>query len=301
MVEETEIADEPTTEREGRGGSRPGAPIEAVGLTNQGRVRQRNEDAFDIVADIGLAMVADGLGGHPAGDIASRMAVQEVADRMRDLDPDPTQPNLNDIDALPRAAIELFRRSVQQANAAIHAAGHRYPVVSGMGTTFVALLIVGAHAIIVHVGDSRVYRLRDGELTALTEDDSMAAEYMRALGESADPEVARQHESTLTRCLGAFADVQLTVRTEVRRPGDLYLLCSDGLWTTVPHPILRRILADTPDLLQAAERLVAEANAAGGPDNITVVLVRPLRGDTATSTTPPSAEPAPFSSSPRAD
>ena len=94
MVEETEIADEPTTEREGRGGSRPGAPIEAVGLTNQGRVRQRNEDAFDIVADIGLAMVADGLGGHPAGDIASRMAVQEVADRMRDLDPDPTQPNL---------------------------------------------------------------------------------------------------------------------------------------------------------------------------------------------------------------
>jgi protein phosphatase len=293
-----EIADEPTTEREGRARRTP--PIEAVGATHPGRVRQRNEDAFDIVLDQGLAMVADGLGGHPAGDIASRMAVQEVAEHMRELDPDPTQPNLNDADALPHASIALLRRSVQQANAAIHAAGHRYPVVSGMGTTFAALLIVRAHAIIVHVGDSRVYRLRDGELSALTEDDSMAAEYLRALGDHADPEVVRQHEGTLTRCLGAFADVQVTVRTERRLAGDLFLLCSDGLWTTIPHAILRRILVETPDLSQAVERLVAEANAAGGPDNITAVLVRPLQGDGAGPSSGPAstANPASISTSP---
>ncbi len=280
-----DITDEPTTEREGRAGRKP--PIEAAGATHVGRVRQRNEDAFEIVAELGLAMVADGLGGHPAGDIASRMAVQEVAEHMRDLDPDPTQPNLNDAEALPRAAIDLFRMAVQQANAAIHSAGHRYPVVSGMGTTFAAILVVRAHAIIAHVGDSRVYRLRDGELTALTEDDSMAAEYVRALGASADPEVVRQHEGTLTRCLGAFADVPVTVRTERRLPGDLYLICSDGLWTTIPHAILRRILVETPELGELADRLIAEANAAGGPDNITAVLVRPQGSDGGSSTVPP--------------
>lgn len=306
MDQVDQIADEPTTEREGRSGGgagsasagdtsenpavgrpRPKGPIEAYGLSHPGRVRQRNEDAFEIVTDLGLAMVADGLGGHPAGDIASRMAVQEIAEMMRDLDPDPTQPNLNDADALPRAAIDLFRMAVHQANAAIHSAGIRYPVVAGMGTTIAAVLVVRGYAIIAHVGDSRVYRLRDGQLTALTEDDSIAAEYVRLHGENADPEVVRQHEGTLTRCLGAFVDVQVTMRTDRRVPGDVYLLCSDGLWTTVPPAIVRRILVEADDLREATTLLIDEANAAGGPDNITVVLVRPTQWDSPTSLFPP--------------
>lgn len=286
-----EITDEPTTEREGRLGSKPpSGPIDAAGLSHPGRVRARNEDAFEIVSELGLAMVADGLGGHPAGDIASRMAVQEVADRMRDLDPDPTQPDLNDVEAVPRAAMDLVRFAVQQANSAIHSAGHRFPVVSGMGTTFAAVLIMRAFAIVAHVGDSRVYRLREGELRALTEDDSMAAEYMRTLGAAADPEIVRQHEGTLTRCLGAFPEVQVTMRAERRMPGDVYLLCTDGLWTTVPHEQMARILFESPDPVLAVQRLVDDANAAGGPDNITAVVVRPLGGEGASSTIPPRAD-----------
>lgn len=284
-----EITDEPTTEREGKASSRGSAAIEAAGLTHPGRVRARNEDAFDVVIELGLAMVADGLGGHPAGDIASRMAVQEFAERMRDLDPDPTQPDLNDLDAVPRAAMDLVRFSVQQANSAIHSAGQRFPVVSGMGTTFAALLVMRSFAIIAHVGDSRVYRLRDGVLTAMTEDDSMAAEYARSFGPAADPEFIRQHEGTLTRCLGAFPEVQVTLRAERRQPGDVWLLCTDGLWTTVEHEKLGRILFETPDPLEAVQRLIEEANLAGGPDNITAVVVRAAGSDGVSSTTPPIA------------
>lgn len=288
MEQSHEITDEPTTEREGKLGSRsPSGPIDAAGLTHPGRVRARNEDAFEVIAELGLAMVADGLGGHPAGDIASRMAVQEVGDRMRDLDPDPTQPDLNDAEAVPRAAMDLLRFAVQQANSAIHSAGHKFPVVSGMGTTFAVVLIMRAFAIVAHVGDSRVYRLRDGELVALTEDDSMAAEYVRSFGAAADPDVIRQHEGTLTRCLGAFADVQVTMRAERRLPEDVYLLCTDGLWTTVPHDRMTRILSELPDPVRAVHALVDEANAAGGPDNITAIVVRPVGGDGLPSSAPP--------------
>lgn len=288
MEQSHEITDEPTTEREGKLGSRsPSGAIDAAGITHPGRVRARNEDAFEIVAELGLAMVADGLGGHPAGDIASRMAVQEVGDRMRDLDPDPTQPDLTDAEAVPRAAMDLLRFAVQQANTAIHSAGHKFPVVSGMGTTFAAVLVMRAFAIIAHVGDSRIYRLRDGELVALTEDDSMAAEYLRSFGAAADPEVIRQHEGTLTRCLGAFSEVHVTMRAERRQPGDVYLLCTDGLWTTVPHERMARILFEIPDPVHAVHALVDEANAAGGPDNITAIVVRPAGAEGASSTAPP--------------
>ena len=287
MDPQYEINDEPTTEREGKAGSaRPPPPVAAAGYSDAGRVRVRNEDAFEMVDELGLAIVADGLGGHPAGDIASRMAVQEVADRMRDLDPDPTLPDLNDAEAVPRAAMDLLRFAVQQANSAIHAAGQRYPVVNGMGTTIAAVLLVRSFAIVAHVGDSRVYRLRDGDLAPLTEDDSMAAEYVRSLGAKADPEVLRLHEGTLTRCLGAFPEVTVTVRAERRTPGDVYLLCTDGLWTTIPHDRLGRILFETTDPALCVRRLIDEANAAGGPDNITAVVVR-TGPEISDSTTPP--------------
>lgn len=289
MLTEPEIADEPTTERETKTGwrAKPSLAIEAAGVTHPGRHRAKNEDAFEILADVGLAMVADGLGGHPAGDIASRMAVQEVAEHVRDLDPDPTLPDINDPEALPRSTIDLVRLAVMQANRAIHTAGDTFPVCRGMATTFASVLVVRGFVILAHVGDSRIYRLRGSRLVQLTEDDSMAAEYSRTLGPDADPEVVRAHEGTLTRCLGAWPEVQVSVRADRRAPGDKYLLCSDGLWTVVPHTTIARVLTDTADLNQAAQILIDLANEAGGPDNITAVVVRPTLGESPDSLRPP--------------
>ena len=274
---EDSIEQQVTTQRELRVDLRGGTPIiEAVGATHPGRLRARNEDAFEILTTHGLAMVADGLGGHQAGDIAARMAVQEVGEYVRELDPDPTQPDPNDPASAPRTTMDFLRNALEHANREIHFAGHRYPVCAGMGATFAALLLVRGFAIWAHVGDSRIYCLRGGELTRLTEDHTRAAEYLRAQGKNADPAVTRRHESTLTRCLGARPEVVVDVSAARRVPGDLYLLCSDGLWNVVPAATMTRVLLGTNDLGEAAEQLVAEANAAGGPDNITAVVVRSL-------------------------
>ena len=283
-----DIVEEPTTDREART-ARPflmSAIIDAAGATHPGRMRTRNEDAFEILLDIGLAMVADGLGGHAAGDIASRMAIQEVADYLRDLDVDPTKPDVNDEGALPRPTMDLLALAVQHANREIHLAGRRFPVTAGMGATFAALLVVRGFAIVAHVGDSRVYLLRDGQLYRLTEDHSRAAEHARALGLSSSAALSRAHDGALTRCLGAWPRVDVTITAERRAPGDVFVICSDGLWSVVPEETIARILADTPDVGDAADLLIDEANAAGGPDNITAVVVRAL-APSMTSTAPP--------------
>lgn len=276
-----DLGDEPTTVRETSAVWHVGAltPIEAAGATHAGRLRARNEDAFGIEEDLGLTMVADGLGGHPAGDIASQMAVQEVAEYMRDLDTEPTLPDVGQ-PAPPRFTVAALGQAVRHANRAIHFAGRNIPACGGMGTTFAGLLIVRGFAFFAHVGDSRIYRARAGELVRLTDDHSMAAEYLRVHGAGADPMILKQHESTLTRCLGAWPDVQVTLQGEPCAPGDVYLLCSDGLWGTLEHEALERLVVGATDLAEAAERLVEEANAAGGPDNITALLVRPLGGST---------------------
>jgi serine/threonine protein phosphatase PrpC len=270
--------DEPAvTQRDVRLDLGRGTPlIEAVGVTHPGRIRQRNEDAFEIVATHGLAMIADGLGGHAAGDIAARMAVQEVSEYVRDLDLDPTLPDLNDPSAAPRASMDHLLHAVEHANREIHFAGHRYPVCAGMGATVAALLLVRGFAICAHVGDSRIYRLRGSELSRLTEDHTRAAEYRRSQGAHANPAVTKRHENTLTRCLGARPEVAVDISCSRRAPGDVYLLCSDGLWSVVPDETIFRVLLETSELDGAAERLVAEANAAGGPDNVTAIVVRHL-------------------------
>lgn len=280
MESADDSGEEVHTQREVRIELRAAPPlIDAAGATHPGRLRARNEDAFDIIAPHGLAMIADGLGGHQAGDIAAKMAVQEVGEYVRELDLDPTQPDPNDPSSAPRATMDFLRIAVQHANREIYFAGQRYPVCAGMGATLAALLVVRGFAIWAHVGDSRIYLLRGGALTRLTEDHTRAAEYRRAQGPRANPAVTRRHESTLTRCLGVRPEVSVDIEYARRVPGDLFLLCSDGLWNVVPEDSIVRILRHHPDLGEAADALVAEANASGGPDNITVVLARPLSPD----------------------
>ena len=256
-----------------------GRPREAAGATHPGRVRARNEDAFGIEEDLGLSMVADGLGGHAAGDVAARMAIQEILRYLREADTDPTPKETEDDDTAPRLTIGFLAEAVKQANKTIHLASRNLPECAGMATTIAAVLLLRGFAFLVHVGDTRIYRLRAGKLVRLTADHSMAEEYLRARGSKADPELVRRTAGTLTRCLATRADVRVAAQLDRCAPGDVYLLCTDGLWGPVDDEAIARAITEARDLKSAAERLVELANEAGGSDNITAVLVRPLLAD----------------------
>ena len=223
--------------------------------TDPGRRRRRNEDAY--ITQPPLFAVADGMGGAQAGELASRLAVEAMSGQ-------------TDVEAL-----------IREANRRVYERSSADAAVSGMGTTMTAAL-VGADGTVTigHVGDSRAYRLRGGELEQLTEDHSLVAELVRS-GQLA-PEDADTHpqRSVITRALGTDPDVDVDVRTVRAEPGDLFLLCSDGLTTMVgDEEILATIEADRDDLRGAADALVGKANRGGGEDNITVVCFELAAGE----------------------
>lgn len=239
--------------------------IRAAGETDVGRVRARNEDALLQRPARGFVAVADGMGGHAAGDIASRIAVDVLDERTAHL-PDSGRP-------------EYIRESVLAAHQAILKAADADTSLEGMGTTVTALFVdpdmEPARCILVHVGDSRAYRLRAGALEQLTRDQTWVQDQIDAGALS--PEQARGHpySSVITSALGirnAPVDVQLLAPDCA--PGDLFLLCSDGLIARLEDDELRSILVAHHDLHRAARALVDAANEAGGPDNITVALVQ---------------------------
>ena len=225
-------------------------------VTDTGRQRDANEDTF--LARPPVFAVADGMGGAQAGEVASRLAaeVAEEADRGE------TGP-------------EAYLRGIAEvANDRIHALAERDTAHSGMGTTFTAALVEGEDVSFAHVGDSRAYLFRDGELRMLTSDHSLVEE-LRRQGRLTD-EQAEDHpqRSIITRALGPEPRVEIDTMTYRAQPGDVYLLCSDGLTTMVTDERIWVVLASSAGLREAADRLVAEANEAGGRDNITVVAFR---------------------------
>lgn len=233
-----------------------------AGHTDVGRVRSRNEDALLQRPMRGIAAVADGMGGHAAGDVASRIAVDVLDDRTRDLGPDPAS---------------ALADAVHAAHAAILKAARADPGLQGMGTTLTALR---AHpeegCIIVHVGDSRAYRWRDDTLEQLTRDQTWVQEQVEA--GTLSEERARNHPfaSILTGALGIEdQDIDVELLAPECAPGDTFLLCSDGLIARLTDDELLAVLSDhADDLDAAAHALIDAANGAGGPDNITVALVR---------------------------
>jgi protein phosphatase len=228
---------------------------DVAGLTDPGRVRRRNEDAF--VCEPPLFAVADGMGGAQAGEVASRLATSAFRE-------------YREADALEAEA--RLRSIIQEANRRIYARAASDPHASGMGTTVTAALVTGAHVAVGHVGDSRCYLLRDGELEQLTQDHSLVADLVRS--GRLTPEEAEVHpqRSVITRALGTDAAVSVDSFSVEARDGDVFLLCSDGLTTMVDEDTVRRALTETAKLQDAGRRLIAEANRAGGEDNITVVL-----------------------------
>jgi PPM family protein phosphatase len=233
--------------------------------------RFENQDRFALYPDIGLAVVADGMGGEPAGDVAAQMAVQFVCEPFADDDVTwhlkgaPTKTD----------ALAWLVAAIERANHCIHRAADQHPAWRGMGTTIAALLVHDGHAVVAHVGDSRVHRFRDRQLRALTEDHTVFNALVRH--GLADPErrgeQAMSHH-VLTRALGTHAAVEVETRLVDVVPGDVFLLSSDGLHGVVDHEELAEILTAHPHLDEAVEQLIARANHLGGPDNITAVAVR---------------------------
>ncbi len=225
--------------------------------TDTGLQRRANEDAYHARAP--LFAVADGMGGAQAGEVASGTAVDALAAGVPD--------GAGTVE-------ERLALVVQQANERIHALSVADEDRAGMGTTLTAAYVGEGEVTLVHVGDSRCYRRREGELERLTTDHSLVEELVRQGRLS--PQEAEEHpqRSIITRALGPEAVVQPDALTVPARAGDVYLLCSDGLTSMVPEARIAEVLAGAPTLREAATELVAQANAAGGRDNITVVLFR---------------------------
>jgi PPM family protein phosphatase len=239
--------------------------VEAAGATDRGRVRTRNEDAFCVDPTLGLFMVADGLGGRDMGHAASAMAVSTVQHLVADV----LDRELHD---RPLASWTLSA-ALRHANACVHSAARKQAKGRGMATTFAGILVEGDDVCIAHVGDSRVYRLRHDELELLTADHSLLNELL-AQGVAPEWAQALPQRGALTRALGLEAEVDVTLQFETAKPDDVLLLCTDGLSNAVEMEDIAYILSQNADAEAAAAALIAEANDLGGPDNITVVVVR---------------------------
>ena len=224
--------------------------------TDTGRQRRANEDS--LLARSPLFVVADGMGGAQAGEVASRIAVESFRHGLDDA----SQPEL----ALSALALA--------ANSRIHELSHSNAEQAGMGTTLTANYVGEREVAIAHVGDSRAYCLRDGELLRLTDDHSLVDELVRQGRLTPEEAVEHPQRSVITRALGPEGTVEVDTRSFRARAGDVYLLCSDGLTTMVGEAELKEVLLAHPRLSDAGEALIAAANAAGGRDNITVLLLR---------------------------
>jgi serine/threonine protein phosphatase PrpC len=224
--------------------------------TDTGRQRRANEDS--LLARAPLFVVADGMGGAQAGEVASRLAVESFERGVQDAG----QPEL----ALAALA--------QQANGRIYELSHSNAEQAGMGTTLTAVYVGEREISIAHVGDSRAYRLRAGELLRLTEDHSLVDELLRQGRLTPEEAIEHPQRSVITRALGPEGTVEVDTRSYTARDGDVYLLCSDGLTTMLAEQQLASILVAHTTLREAGEALIAAANEAGGRDNITVVLLR---------------------------
>jgi protein phosphatase len=250
-------------------------PLAACGFSHAGRQREENEDAFGSFVDARLFIVADGMGGHNAGEVASVMAVDALETFFRSYHADPRQPWPHPVDTELSLGANLLRVGIKVANDKIRTAAKQDRAKTRMGTTIVALAVGDAQLTIAHAGDSRAYRLRSGDLKRLTRDHSIVEEMIAARPEMTDEEIAAfAHRNVVTRSLGSKEEIEPTVLVEPLEPGDLYLVCSDGLWGSVPDEKMKGILLSTADIEAACQLLIDAANEAGGPDNITAVIVR---------------------------
>jgi len=251
-----------------------GMEVKAYGLTHVGRQRQHNEDNFVVEDDAHLFLVADGMGGHAAGEIASRIAVDSIIEFiLHTKEDDGTWPHAYDENY--KRSTNRLMAAVRMANTRVLEAMRKDARLRGMGTTVVACLADEDIMSVAHVGDSRAYLIRDKNISRITNDHSWVFEQVQA-GMLTEAE-AEKHplRNVITRALGGALQVSPDASEIECRPGDVYLLCSDGLTGMVPEQeILRLVTENEGDLETTAQRLIDTANERGGLDNVTAVLVR---------------------------
>jgi serine/threonine protein phosphatase PrpC len=250
-------------------------PLTACGFSHPGRQREENEDAFGSFVEERLFIVADGMGGHNAGEVASLMTVDALETFFRSYHAEPRQSWPHPIDKTLSLGANLLRVGIKVANDRVRAAAALDRARARMGSTVVAMAIGDAQLTIAHAGDSRAYRIRDGEIKRLTRDHSVLEEMLAARPEMDAGEVAAfAHRNVVTKSLGSKEEIEPNLYVNTLQWGDLYLLCSDGLWASVPDDKILEIIRSTDDIEAACQLLIDAANEAGGPDNISAVLVR---------------------------
>lgn len=252
--------------------------IKAYALSDVGMRRERNEDSYLTNEDIGLFMVADGMGGHVGGEHASRAAVSTIDESVRG--------NLEgkDISELEDDAIFLtnfgdnevrdqLRDAIQTASHKIFEEAKNDPRLRGMGTTCVVLLVRNGRVYIANVGDSRAYLVRNGKISQLTMDHSLVGEQLRAGVISQDAAKEHRLKNIITRSVGFQDEVEIDVMAKIPHEGDTFLLCSDGLTNMLEDSEILGVIAQNPPK-ESCQILIDTANTRGGDDNITVVLVK---------------------------
>jgi protein phosphatase len=253
--------------------------VEFAGDTHVGMKRENNEDSLLILPEEDLFVVADGMGGHASGEIASKLAVDTVKGFFQDTAQDeeitwPFRTGKEDDYAANRLLTAL-----KLANQRIFEASSAQAHLRNMGTTAVSAYQHEGRLYIAHVGDSRCYMLRDGSLKAMTEDHSLLNDFRRSLSLSAEEERNFPHKNIIVRALGMKNTVEVDLQVISPQKGDAFLLCSDGLSGEVPDVEMERVLKTEPSLSRACRRLVQMANENGGKDNITVILLRFVEGE----------------------
>ncbi|MBI3179734.1 MAG: serine/threonine-protein phosphatase [Deltaproteobacteria bacterium] len=238
-------------------------PFEHAILSNVGRIRNRNEDLAAAKAELGLFILADGMGGHPDGNLAAQIAVDTVLHYLT-----------GEVKGRPRDRGQKLANAIHEANAAILARADTSNGKPGMGTTLACVWLGKRFVYVAHVVDSRAYRIRNGEAVQLTHDHTVVQTLVDRGQLDADAPEASQFGHILTQAVGLESAVKPEVSRHPANVGDVYLLCSDGLSDLVADERIARAVAGASDLQAAADRLVSEALEAGGHDNVTVVLAR---------------------------
>jgi protein phosphatase len=249
--------------------------IRACGVSDAGRVRRINEDAFVSDPAVQLFAVSDGMGGHKAGEVASHLTIDAMTTFIRRSADDIDFSWPFGIDQALSVNGNRLRTAINLANRRVFRTAETTDDYSGMGATIVAVLLDGSRLSIGHVGDSRLYILSDGALEQVTVDDSLAAALSHEAGVGPDEIARHPMKNVLTNVLGARERVEVHMTERPLKPGQVLLLCSDGLHGTVDAAAIRDVLTGVPDVDEAAQRLVSLALERGSRDNVTALVVRP--------------------------
>ncbi len=250
--------------------------LEIVVRTDPGLVREQNEDSVFADANHGLAILADGMGGYNAGEVASNMATTLLSSKLGAAFKATAAHQTDGRSGQPFARRYLLEQ-IAEVNSAIYGASEGQSQFGGMGTTLVAVVFCDNQVVVAHVGDSRLYRLRDGEFVAMTHDHSVLQEQIDSGLISAEEARYSLHRNLVTRAVGVDSELDVEVHVHPVRSGDVYLLCSDGLYDLVDEAEIQSVLELHPANLEAAATLLVQmANDNGGDDNVSVIVVRVL-------------------------